>query len=135
MLRLTESAFYVHATSLSFPSSTFFCVGGYPRHVPPMSGPFGAYACPNSMVTTHSPSSEAATLTTSRFQLSKALGSGRGLTTPALPPATPPPRTVHIATVESFLHFKGISTQAAENPAVHALLTRVLRSAGKSGTL
>jgi hypothetical protein len=42
---------------------------------------------------------------------------------------------VHIATVESFLHFKGISTQAAENPAVHALLTRVLRSAGKSGTL
>ena len=46
-----------------------------------------------------------------------------------------PPRTVHIATVESFLHFKGISTQAAENPAVHALLTRVLRSAGKSGTL
>jgi hypothetical protein len=48
-------------------------------------------------------------------------------------PGTHTPNSVHIATVESFLHFKGISTNAAENPAVHGLLSRVLRSAGKAG--
>jgi hypothetical protein len=52
----------------------------------------------------------------------------------ASPTATAqPPNNVHIATLESFLHSKGIRTKESENPAAHKLLSCVRSSAGKAG--